>query len=52
MLEKRVREAADAACKEISRSHPDAQPNDAECARKATDGAMVQVREAIAAARK
>jgi len=52
MLEKRVREAADAACKEISRSHPGAQPSDVECARKATDGAMVQVREVIAAARK
>lgn len=52
MLEKRVREAANAACKEIGRSHPDAMQSDLECARKAIDQAMVQVREVIAAARK
>jgi UrcA family protein len=51
-LEKRVSDAALAACKEISRLHPEAKPDDAACAKAAVDEAMVKVREVIAAAAK
>jgi UrcA family protein len=51
-LEKRVNEAAQSACKEITRLHPMAQPGDAECVRAAVGEAMVRVHEAVAAAGK
>jgi UrcA family protein len=51
-LEKRVSDAALAACKEISRLHPAAKPDDAACAKAAVDEAMVKVREVVAAAAK
>ena len=50
-LEKRVRDAATQACKEIGSEHPEAMPDDQQCAREATDKAMVKVRELEAAAR-
>jgi UrcA family protein len=48
-FEKRVRDAAHAACKEISRQYPDATPSDAECAKVTADKAMVKVHELVAA---
>ena len=51
-LEKRVNDAALAACKEISRQYPHAKPDDATCAKAAVKDAMVKVREAVAAAGK
>ena len=51
-LEKRIHDAARAACREIGRQYPDASPGDTECARVAADKAMVKARELIAAAQK
>jgi len=51
-LENRVKEAAEQACAEIGRQHPDATPSDAACARVAVDKAMVQVHAVVAAAEK
>ena len=51
-LEKRVHDAGIAACKEISRQYADAMPNEAECAKAATDKALVRVHELEAAADK
>jgi UrcA family protein len=53
-LEKRVREAAQAACKEITRQRPlvHMTPDDATCAKVATDKAMPKVHELVAAAEK
>lgn len=51
-LERRVKDAATAACEEIGRQYPDATPSDRECARIAADQAMVKARELIAAAKK
>jgi UrcA family protein len=51
-LEKRVSNAALAACKEISRESPNAEPSDAVCAKRAVDKAMVKVHELVAAASK
>ena len=51
-LEKRVRDAAMAACKEISRQYPDSTPSDNICAKEAADKAMVNVHELVAAASK
>jgi UrcA family protein len=51
-LEKRINDAARAACKEIGRLHPGAKPDDADCAKAAVDEAMIRMREAIAAAGK
>ncbi|NJD32516.1 MAG: UrcA family protein [Gammaproteobacteria bacterium] len=51
-LDKRVQDAAMAACKEISRMYPLATPDDTACARKATADAMGKVKEAVAAAGK
>jgi UrcA family protein len=51
-LEKRVQEAAMAACKEITKLYPLATPDDTTCAKKASDDAMVKVHEAVAAAGK
>ena len=49
-LEGRVNAAALAACKEITRLYPDANPGDAACAKRASTEAMVKVRELVAAA--
>jgi UrcA family protein len=51
-LKKRVTEAANAACKELSRQYPEATPTDAECVKNATDKAMVKVNDLVAAAKK
>ena len=51
-LKKRVTEAANAACKELSRQYPEATPTDADCVKNATDKAMVRVNELVAAAKK
>jgi UrcA family protein len=50
--EKRINNAAEAACKEISRDRPNATPADATCADKAARAAMIKLREAMAAAAK
>lgn len=49
-LEKRVKDAAMKACSELSRQYPIADQTDAECAKAATDKAMVKVHELAAAA--
>ena len=49
-LERRIRVAAVAACREISRQYPGATPDDAECAKEAARKAMVRAREVVAAA--
>jgi UrcA family protein len=49
-LEKRVKAAATAACKEVGRVYPEAEPSDSACAKNAVDEAMVRVREVVAAA--
>ena len=46
-----VKRAA-AACKELGRQYPSSTPEDADCAKKATDKAMVKVNELIAASQK
>jgi hypothetical protein len=51
-LQKRVADAARAACKELSRQYPDSTPNDADCEKTATAKAMVHVNEMLAAAAK
>ena len=51
-LEKRVRDAAMAACKEIGRQYPLSTPSDEACAKAAADKAMVKVHELVAEARK
>ncbi|MDE2136762.1 MAG: UrcA family protein [Gammaproteobacteria bacterium] len=51
-FEQRVKDAADQACKEISRQYPDATPGEAECAKRAANGAMAQLHAAVAAAEK
>jgi UrcA family protein len=49
-LEKRVHDAALAACKEIAKQLPDATPSVSECAKNAEGKAMVKVHELEAAA--
>ena len=49
--ERRVSDAALAACREITRQYPTARPDDEKCAKIAADEAMVTVRNMIAAAR-
>ena len=50
-LEKRVKDAARAACEEIAFKYPSATPSNAVCAQKAAAKAMTEVREMVAAAR-
>jgi len=45
-----VNAAAGKACKEIGRQYPNSTPSDTECARAASDKAMVRVNELVAAA--
>ena len=51
-LQKRVTDAASAACKELSRQYPGSTPSDADCVKAATAKAMVRVDELVAAAKK
>jgi UrcA family protein len=48
-LEKRVQDAARAACAEIGSKYPNATPSDAVCAQKAAAKAMIEVRKMVAA---
>lgn len=50
-LEKRVNDAAEAACKEIGRLYPLATPDDLTCTKAAVKEAMVKVKEVQAAAK-
>jgi UrcA family protein len=50
-LDKRVNDAARAACKDISRLYPISKPDDTACAKAAVDRAMPRIRELVAAAR-
>jgi UrcA family protein len=49
-LEKRVKDAARAACEEIGSKYPGATPSDRVCAQKAATKAMDEVRRLVAAA--
>jgi UrcA family protein len=51
-LEKRVSDAATAACKELGKQYPHSTPSDQDCAKAATANAMVKVHELEAAAAK
>jgi UrcA family protein len=51
-MQKRVNDAAQAACKELSRQYPQSSPDDMECAKTAAAKAMVKVNELAAAAAK
>lgn len=51
-LQKRVAEAAKAACAELGRKYANSTTSDADCVKGATDKAMVKVNELIAAAQK
>jgi len=48
-LENRIKDAAMAACKELGRQYPDSKPGDEECAKAATNKAMVKVHELVQA---
>ena len=50
-LEKRVKDAARAACEEIGSKYPSATPSDAVCAQRAAAKAMGDVRKLVAATR-
>lgn len=49
-LEQRVEDAAQEVCEELADLFPDAQPSVAVCTRRATEDAMVQVRDAARSA--
>ena len=51
-LQKRVSDAALAACKELARQYPDSTPGNNDCAKAATAKAMVQVNALLAASAK
>ncbi len=51
-LEKRVSDAAMAACKELGRQYPGSKPSDSECAKLATDKAIAQIQKVETAAAK
>ncbi len=51
-LEQRVKDAAAAACKEITRQYPEATPSEAECTANAAGKAMSQVHQLVTAAEK
>ena len=48
-LDKRVKDAARAACEEIGFKYPNATPSDAVCAQKAAAKAMIELRKMVAA---
>jgi len=49
---KRVSDAADSACKELGDKYPDATPSQKECAKAASDKAMVELHGLVAAEEK
>lgn len=49
-LERRVADAAKAACRELGKKYPKSTPTDAQCAKETTDRAMAEVQELEAAA--
>jgi UrcA family protein len=51
-MQKRINDAAAAACKELSRQYPNSSQNDTDCAKAAAAKAMVKVNELAAAAPK
>jgi len=51
-MQKRIGNAATAACKELGRQYPNSTTSDAECVKKATDKAMAKVNELVASAKK
>jgi hypothetical protein len=51
-MEKRVKDAALTGCKEIGRQYPNSMPNVADCAKAASDKAMIKVNALAAAAAK
>jgi UrcA family protein len=51
-LEKRIRQAAMAACEQLGRQFPQSSPSDGECTTAAVSKAMVKAHELVAAARK
>jgi UrcA family protein len=51
-LQKRVADAASAACKELGRQYPESTPSDIDCVKQATAKAMVQVNQLAAGAAK
>jgi len=51
-FEKRVSDAAMEACQELGKRYPGSSPSDAQCAKSATDKAMVQVHQIEDAATK
>jgi len=51
-LEKRIRQAALAACEQLGRQFPQSSPSDGECTTAAVNKAMVKAHELVAAARK
>lgn len=50
-LERRVKDAATAACAELGQKYPLSRPDTAACAKSATDNAMVKARALVATAR-
>jgi hypothetical protein len=50
-LEKRVKDAAKAACQELGQKYPISTPSDKDCARAAAEKAMVKARDLVAKAR-
>jgi len=51
VLERRVKDAAEAACQELGRKYPISTPSDQDCAKAAADKAMVKARDLVAMAR-
>lgn len=51
-FEQRVKDAAEQACKEIGRQYPDSTPDEATCAKTASENAMAKVHELVTAAEK
>jgi UrcA family protein len=51
VLEKRVKDAAMAACVELGKKYPFSTPSDADCAKEAAGRAMIKAREFLAKAR-
>jgi UrcA family protein len=51
-MQKRINDAAQAACKELGRQYPDSTPSDTDCAKNAAAKAMVKVNALAAAGKK
>jgi len=50
-LERRVKDAAKAACQELGQKYPISTPSNKDCAKAAADKAMVKARDLVARAR-